>query len=503
MNVIQKKKKHRCFTKLHRALSFFLWHNSEKFGGVPSIRDFWWLTRVQGSPKCFHNWARGLSCWFWHADYSASTMKHCNNTISGDAIKWDHVQRLHPTTHQTGTVISDQQTGSFFQVHPPCWLPWTKYYLPNVFSVKTSEPAFFQCEPRVWSVEEVHPKPTHLSLFFCGAPMRTAPRPGSGLPGGSLPPAPAPAPCPAPWTPRVGSPASLRSFSAGAQGGTGWGQGPALPGHLPLVLQVLRPVRAAVAETWPAYQAQGEGAATPGVVTFGPLPSLPSPQVAGTVYLRLCSSLFLFHFSFCWGVGTPWAQSALGNPRCLAPCRSPIEKGAGWPRPGLRCPQPPTLQPGLDGGTELRFSALGTGVLVERAIEFCQKSLRLGPLPTPVGPTRFPQQAAGRLPRPLMGNTWPQLQFSLALRAEVFHLLTLCISRALFSPSSTSRGAQIAGPPAHPAGSPARCPLRALPAAGEPPGGWLTARTCAWPPSPSCRFGRRRGLAAQSAEFLT
>lgn len=182
---------------------------------MSSIREFWWLTSAQGSPKCFHNWARGLDCSIWHADYSASTVKHCNNTSSRDAIKRDHVQCLHPTAHQTGKLLSRRAHSFKFTLRARC--PGQSISCPAFSLLRLQSLPFssLRGEPRVLSVEGVHPKPTHLSLFFSGggrgggvggAPMhsnalRAAPRPGSRLLWGSLP----PAPCLAPWMPQVGS----------------------------------------------------------------------------------------------------------------------------------------------------------------------------------------------------------------------------------------------------------------------------------------------------------
>lgn len=75
------------------------------------------------------------------------------------------------------------------------------------------------------------------------------------------------------------------------------------------------------------------------------------------------------------------------------------------------------------------------------------------------------------------------------------------LSRGLLSPSSASRGAQIAGPVACPAGSLVLCPVCGLPAS-EDSGQAGEHGTCAWPPSPSRAGGRQLGLHKRSAPHL-
>lgn len=89
-----------------------------------------------------------------------------------------------------------------------------------------------------------------------------------------------------------------------------------------------------------------------------------------------------------------------------------------------------------------------------------------------------------------MGNTCQRLQFSVALAAEDFSLPTLYSSRGLSSLSSASRGAQIARPPAGPARLPRALRSFAVAGCGRGAGAGGERGTCAWLPSPSCRFGK-------------
>lgn len=200
--------------------------------------------------------------------------------------------------------------------------------------------------------------------------------------------------------------------------------------------------------------AQGRGAATPGAVLQGLLPPPPPPASAGDVYLALCSLLFSLSLFFSLGVGTPWVQGARGNPGWLALCsRSPSPgKGAGWQRlSGCAACRPQPCSPD-SMEVEFCFSALGGEVVVvEKAMEFSPKAYASGLSQLRADPPVSRHRLRVAPPRPLTGNTRPRLQFSVALRTEVFPLLTLYSSRALRSPSSAPRGAQLARPRAGPA----------------------------------------------------
>jgi hypothetical protein len=58
------------------------------------------------------------------------------------------------------------------------------------------------------------------------------------------------------------------------------------------------------------------GDMTPGAVTQVPAALLPSPGLAEGIFSVALRLLFLFHFSFLWGVGTLGeVEGDLGNPR--------------------------------------------------------------------------------------------------------------------------------------------------------------------------------------------
>lgn len=96
---------------------------------------------------------------------------------------------------------------------------------------------------------------------------------------------------------------------------------------------------------------------------------------------------FLFHFSFLWGLGLP-GQRARGSPAdSLAAAARPARSSG-------------TLQPGLDGGTELCVSALGEEeVVLQKAVEVSPKASASGPSQLqqdpPVAPDRGPALPGG------------------------------------------------------------------------------------------------------------
>lgn len=133
----------------------------------------------------------------------------------------------------------------------------------------------------------------------------------------------------------------------------------------------------------------------------------PSPNPCWGVYLRRSSSLFSLSLFFSLGVGTPWVPGAQGNPSLFVCGRRGPTPGSRVTAPApLHCLPPLTLQPGVDGGTELGFSASGGEVLVAgKGKGIFPESLRLGPLPELAGPTRLPaDQLPAGPPRPLNGG---------------------------------------------------------------------------------------------------
>lgn len=336
----------------------------------------------------------------------------------------------------------DQQTGSFPSSSASVPTASDKVVTQH-FLFKTSEPSsFYLAWPASqggWSAEAA-PCDAHIPAFL--GRLGRAPRPGlQASVGLSL----------APQTRQVSSGPSPCALSAGAQGGTGRSRRPALSDHLPRPLQVLRPCPWWCQKRDLRTKPRERTAATPWAV-IQELPSHPSPIALG-VYLSFCSPPVSLSLFFSLGGWDFWSSERSPSSLALRRRRSSKGKAAGWPCP----PAAPPAAPHPAARTRWRYRAQplrfgNGGVGGWKGVRISPNGLRLGPLPPPAGPTRLPRQAAGRLPRPLLGSTRLCLQFSLALRAEIFHLLALYFSGGLFSPSPASRGAQIAGHLAVPRG---------------------------------------------------
>ena len=120
----------------------------------------------------------------------------------------------------------------------------------------------------------------------------------------------------------------------------------------------------------------------------------PSPSLRwGCLSWPFLLALFSFTFLFVGGWDSLGSRRP-GKPQliCLWPQRPDARDGSRVTAPApLHCLPPLTLQPGVDGGTELGFSASGGEVLVAgKGKGIFPESLRLGPLPALAGPTRLP-----------------------------------------------------------------------------------------------------------------
>ena len=120
----------------------------------------------------------------------------------------------------------------------------------------------------------------------------------------------------------------------------------------------------------------------------------PSPSLRwGCLSWPFLLALFSFTFLFVGGWDSLGSRRP-GKPQliCLWPQRPDARDWSRVTAPApLHCLPPLTLQPGVDGGTELGFSASGGEVLVAgKGKGIFPESLRLGPLPALAGPTRLP-----------------------------------------------------------------------------------------------------------------